>query len=154
MRKLIIALALLTALQLVPAEMRTNPRSDPARSMEARLDVPSQIKSLLKNSCANCHSNETEWPWYSSLAPVSWVVAHDVNRARAAMNFSDWSDRPSAERGFLAAACAGVKSGRMPPSQYRILHPDAVFSPEETTRFCAWTLLEASALRRTAATAQ
>lgn len=147
MRKFLIAIALFTAMQLVPAEMRTNPPTNPTHTIEARLDVPPRIESMLKTSCANCHSNETRWPWYSSIAPVSWLLASDVNRARSAMNLSDWSARPGVERGFLAAACIGVKSQRMPPSNYRLLHPESAIAPEQAAEFCAWTMSQVRALK-------
>ena len=146
MRIFFAAAALFTAMQLVPVEMRTNPHSNPAHTMEARIEVPPHIQTMLKTSCANCHSNETRWPWYSSVAPLSWMLARDVNQARSAMNFSDWTSRPGTAMGLLAASCAGVQSQRMPPANYRPLHREAELTPEEAEAFCAWTTSQTRAI--------
>lgn len=148
MRLFLTAAALFTAMQIAPLDTRSNPYTNPRHTLEARLDVPAPISAMLKNSCANCHSNETRWPWYSSVAPASWAIAHDVNRGRAAMNFSDWTDRPGRARGLLTAACVGVQSRRMPPANYRLLHPDSALTEEQAAEFCSWAASQSQALRQ------
>jgi hypothetical protein len=76
------------------------------------------------------------------------MIANDVNRARAAMNLSDWTDRPGQAKGLLAAGCAGVESQRMPPANYRMLHPEAALTPQQVAQFCAWTAAQTGVLRR------
>lgn len=87
----------------------------------------------------DCHSNETRWPWYSRVAPVSWLVASDVERGRAAMNFSEWSARPEVGASLLYAACEAARSARMPPAPYLILHPEARLSHADVQVLCSWT---------------
>src|SRR6516162_4122750 len=75
---------------------RTNPLSDPAASFEAVAKPSSEVIASLKRACYDCHSNQTVWPWYSNLAPVSWLIASDVKQGRAHLNFSEWT-RPGPE---------------------------------------------------------
>jgi len=70
--------------QLVPVD-RTNP------PVESAVAAPAEVRSILRRSCFNCHSYETEWPWYGYVAPLSWLVAHHVHEAREEMNFSTWN---------------------------------------------------------------
>jgi hypothetical protein len=130
-------------LQLLPAPPRTNPPVSPGRRIESVLDVPPQVSGLIHRVCGNCHSNETRWPWYSHVAPFSWLVGSDVARARSAMNFSDWPSLaegiPGAGAAKLAAACAVLSFDIMPPPRYRFLHPEARPSAAEKQAFCAWT---------------
>src|SRR5688572_8675105 len=77
------AAGLLVALQLVPVE-----RSNPPVAFD--LPSPPQVKTVLERSCYDCHSHETNWPWYAYVAPASWKLAYDVGEARAELNFSTW----------------------------------------------------------------
>jgi Haem-binding domain len=86
-----------------------------------------EVRSLAVSACFDCHSNQTHWPWYSNVAPVSWLIQRDVNEARERLNFSEW-DRP--QEGAEEAAEV-VDEGDMPPSQYTLLHPGARLSSTE-----------------------
>ena len=84
----------------------------------------------MQSSCLDCHSNSTAWPWYSRVAPVSWLVTWDVLQGRQALNFSTWgSGTHSNEIG--AEAIDAIQSGSMPPSQYLLLHRNAALSVQE-----------------------
>ena len=91
---------------------------------EPAWDSPA-TRALVKRACFNCHSNETEWPWYSRIAPASWLVYHDVIKGRSLVNFSDWQGGTGAE--FQRVITAGY----MPPLQYRLAHPEARLTPAE-----------------------
>src|SRR6516164_1536483 len=80
---------LLLAIQLVPVD-HSNPKVDPSHTIYSILTMPADVKAVFERSCKNCHSNETSWPWYSHIAPASWVVVHDVHRGRKLMNLSEW----------------------------------------------------------------
>lgn len=84
-------------------------------------------QQLAKDGCFACHSNQTRWPWYSSLAPISWLTVHDVNSGRSTFNFSRWDKGHPELSEFLDA----ISSGSMPPLQYRILHSEARLSKRE-----------------------
>ena len=81
--------------------------------------------------CKNCHSNETEWPWYGSIAPLSWLVQYDVDRGRSHFNVSEWGRRKN--KGDEAAE--EVREGEMPPLYYLPLHPEAKLADAERREF-------------------
>jgi cytochrome c551/c552 len=88
----------------------------------------SQTRALAKRACFDCHSNETVWPWYSNIAPVSWLVQKDVNEGRDRFNFSDWQNAYLDDLGEFTEA---IEGGGMPPAQYLLLHPNARLSKVE-----------------------
>jgi hypothetical protein len=141
-RVLIAIVAAAGILQLIPTTT-PNPPIIKARAIGAALEIPPNIQKLMDKACASCHSNETVWPWYAKIAPVSFLTSHDVNRGRNAMNFSEWtgpaSRGPAVAIGILAAACGDLQTGRMPLAPYRMMHPEARLSQDEIGQFCRWT---------------
>jgi hypothetical protein len=87
-------------------------------------------RALARQACFDCHSNETEWPAYSRVAPVSWLIQHDVSEGRAALNFSEWQ-RPQEE---ATEAAKEVLEGEMPPRIYRLMHAHARRSAADRDR--------------------
>ncbi len=124
--------ALLLVAQLVPVDT-TNP---PVR---ADVDAPPEVHALLQRACYDCHSNVTVWPWYSRVAPVSWLVAHDVSEGREKLDFSTW-DAYSAvrRRKKLRETAAEVAEGEMPPWYYALVHPEARLSAAERDLLRDW----------------
>jgi mono/diheme cytochrome c family protein len=119
---------------------RTNPPSDRKQEVRAILDVHPQVASAMDRSCGDCHSNRTVWPWYSRVAPVSWLVVSDVNRGRAAVNFSEWSKYNAQEQQkHLEEICSEVSQGEMPALQHTLMHPDAKLIAAEKAAICQWT---------------
>ena len=143
---------ILASMQLLPGPSHTNPRVDARETLEANMPVPAPVSAMLKRACANCHSNETKWPWYTRMAPASWMIAKDVDGGRKAMNFSRWSSqsgrRPELAIATLTAACTDLQTGRMPKWNYRLLHPEAQVSPAEVAQFCTWSQVEIGQLVR------
>jgi hypothetical protein len=117
---------------------RTNPTSDPARSFEA-IEKPSpQVMAVLNRSCTNCHSHQTVWPWYSAIAPASWLVADDVAEGREHLNLSDWARVPVEKRAHkLEEVCEETRKGDMPPRLYLMLHPEAKLSEQDSKLLCS-----------------
>jgi hypothetical protein len=142
---LILATFVIIAVQFTPA-VRSNPPVQRERSFENQLHVTPQVAGILRRACMDCHSNETRWPWYSHIAPVSWAIARDVNRGRQVFNLSEWSTGPGRNPAFaasmLATMCVDARSGRMPRFPYSYAHPDAKLSKTEVANFCAWTQQE------------
>jgi len=139
----------LIVLALLTARVHENPPVDPAATLEARVHVPPHVAATLRRACFDCHSHQTRWPWYSQIPPGVWMVADDVKRARAAMNFSDWPDpmaRVTKAPVLLLAACAGLRSQRMPPERYLMLHPEARVSPAEIDAVCEWSRTQAASI--------
>ena len=122
---------------------RTNPPVDQLQTIHAQLQVTPQVAGMLDRSCQDCHSNTTRWPWYSNLAPVSWLVTDDVNHGRKEMNLSEWGsyDRDS-QRKLLRDMCEQVEDGAMPLGIYTPLHPGSKPSPEDVKALCDWTNAE------------
>ena len=142
------ALLALALLQYTGPE-RTNPAIEHARRLEATASVPGEVQHLLRRACYDCHSDETRWPWYSRVAPISWLVVGDVREARAELNFSRWSEYHRYDRAdLLDKACELAKKGEMPLRAYVWLHPEAKLGPADLEAFCAWTATEAARLTR------
>jgi cytochrome c551/c552 len=116
-------LGLFVIIQLIPYGRA---HSNPPVRMEPQWDSP-QTRELAKRACFDCHSNETVWPWYSSVAPMSWLVQSDVDEARGMMNFSEW-DRPQKK---ADEAAEQIQKGEMPLWFYVPPHPQAKLSAAE-----------------------
>lgn len=133
------AAAVCVAIQFVrPA--RTNPSTDSGEALAAHLAVPQETMRILDRACRDCHSNETRWPWYTEVAPVSWWVIEHVNHGRSHFNYSTWSAYDSARQAaLLDRSCALVKGHDMPLGSYLLMHSSARLSPAEIDRLCQWT---------------
>jgi hypothetical protein len=122
---------------------RTDSRGvKPPPIIDPALRMPAEVQTFVLRSCADCHTNGTRWPWYGRIPPGSWLLNHDVQAARQAMNLSEWSTRNGRTAGSavatLTAACADVESGRMPEGRYLWLHRDARPEKVEVQQFCSW----------------
>lgn len=119
---------------------RTNPPVDPKKEITAHMQVDPAVMVTFAHSCNDCHSNRTEWPWYSKVAPVSWLVAHDVNSGREEMNFSEWGASHEKDPGkLLDKICKEMSEGEMPMATYTLLHPQARLTSTEVQYVCRWT---------------
>ncbi len=116
-------LILLLGIQLVPFGRN---HTNPPVVAEPAWDSP-QTRALFMRACGDCHSNQTAWPWYSNVAPVSWLVARDVNEGREKFNVSMWGQ----QRNKSEDAAESVQNGEMPLWFYSPLHPEAQLSPAE-----------------------
>lgn len=122
---------------------RTNPTVDPDRTMQAHTQMTPQVAAILQRSCSNCHSYKTVWPWYSQVAPASWLVIRDVNEGRGHMNMSDWSQYDAKRASHkLDGICKEVSGGDMPPSYYLIMHSDEKLSDSDKQTLCDWAKAE------------
>lgn len=131
----------IVGIQLVPVD-----RSNPPVSGE--IVAPPEIQRLIERSCFDCHSNQTRWPWYSHVAPVSWLVAQDVEEAREHLNFSSWQSLPADERmDVLEEIGEEVEESEMPLWFYLPLHADAQLDDTARDRLVSWAQREAAALR-------
>jgi hypothetical protein len=131
-RTLFVLILVFIAIQFIPVT-----RSNPA--VTAPFDQPSEVLEIVSRSCFDCHSNETVWPWYSYVAPVSWLVAHDVNEGREHLNFSEWhsymeEDIPVIKKEIWEE----IEEGEMPLGIYLILHSDAKLSEADITVLHDW----------------
>jgi hypothetical protein len=114
-------------------------------------DIPPSVTDVFAHACINCHSEKTTWPWYSQVAPVSWLVEGDVKHAREHLNLSRWDSLEGADQRMLLTAIATVIENReMPPRKYVMLHPEAKLSAEDSIRVIEWTRAERRRLRASA----
>jgi hypothetical protein len=126
---------------------RTNPPVDAGQTVRASAALPSDVETVLRRSCYDCHSSETRWPWYSAVVPMAWGVASDVNEGRAELNFSQWGRYPARKRiALLEKMCDEVREGKMPLPQYLWLHRDARLSEADWKSVCDWSMAEAERL--------
>jgi mono/diheme cytochrome c family protein len=138
-RGTLLFLAFLAVAQFIPIK-RDDPQIDPTRSIYAKEKMPQQVKSVFEGSCANCHSDRTAWPWYSYVAPVSWIIASDVHEARKKMNLSEWADYPANKREEkLEDICEQLTNGDMPDFKYVLVHRAARVTKAQRDAVCQWT---------------
>jgi len=137
LRGFFVVLGCFVLIQLIPYG---HDRVNPAVVKEPVWDNPS-TRALAKRACFDCHSNETAWPWYSRVAPVSWLVYNDVQEGRSRINFSDWRDATGEQ--FKRV----ISGGDMPPAQYRLAHPEARLTPAEKEKLIEGLSLTTAASR-------
>jgi len=115
---LILGIVVVLLIQLIPySRNHTNPPVVEEPNWDSQ-----QTRDLAVRACFDCHSNEVIWPWYSNIAPISWLVQRDADEGRQVLNFSDWRNHPPEEADELGEVIA---EGEMPPSQYLLLHAQA-----------------------------
>ena len=132
----VVFVVIVAAAQLIRPQ-RANPPTDASRTIQAHVGTASGLVVVLDRSCRDCHSNGTVWPWYTQIAPASWLMAQAVREGRKAVNFSEWIEySPEQQRMLLAVSCEDVKSGKM-PGPYTRLRPETRLSTEDVETICA-----------------
>lgn len=131
---LIILFSILIGIQFIPVE-----RDNPPVTQE--IEVPAEVMAIFKEKCWDCHSNETVWPWYSSFAPGSLLVAYDVHEGREELNFSEWDKYDTKKQLHkIEETFEEVEEGKMPIKGYLAVHSEAAITPDELTIIKAWAL--------------
>lgn len=124
-------LIVLALIQFIPVD-RSNP---PVKSREDFVNIhqtPANITSVLKKACYDCHSNQTRYPNYAYVAPISWSIKHHVNEGREHLNLSVWGTYSrELKKGMLENSAADLKQNRMPIPGYMAQHPEARLSEAE-----------------------
>jgi hypothetical protein len=132
----VVLFVVFAAAQLVRPE-RANPATDASREIQAHVGTASGLVAVLDRACRDCHSNGTVWPWYTQIAPVSWLMAYGVTKGRKAVNFSEWAGyQPELQRAMLIASCQDASTGKM-PGAYTLLHPETRLSTQDVETICA-----------------
>lgn len=125
-RTLVVVGGIVVMIQFIPVSRR-NPPIVTALSWDS-----SKTLAIAQRTCFDCHSNETQWPWYSYIAPVSWLITSDVNEGRARFNFSEITDDDS-----VGSLIKRINNNTMPPAKYLRLHPEARLAEAEKKEFIA-----------------
>jgi hypothetical protein len=132
----IVLVVIVAAAQLVRPE-RANPPTDASRTIQAHMGTADNLGPVLDRACRDCHSNGTVWPWYSQVAPLSWLMSYGVTAGRKAVNFSEWSSYPPQQRrALLTASCQDASTGKM-PGPYTLLRPETRLSVRDIETICA-----------------
>ena len=124
----------LLLIQLIRIEVPEPPKATPQDEIQA----PPKIMALLKRSCYDCHSNETKWPWYSEIAPISFEVKTHVKNGRNWLNFSIWNRYDEEKKQKLYKGIVKSIDWKMPPADYMWIHKEARLSPEDRKAIKEW----------------
>ena len=125
-------LVVLFIINLIPFNLSNPPIS-------SDIIAPENVKMILRESCYDCHSNETIWYWYTKYAPVSWLIAHDVNEGREYLNFSTWDNYSVNEkREILHESIEEIQEGEMPMKIYELMHPNSKISEDKLKILTSW----------------
>jgi hypothetical protein len=123
---------------------RTNPPEDPTETIASQTRMPANVTAIFQRACQNCHSDRTQWPWYSAVAPFHWLMTADVYAARQHLNLSTWGRyNPERRTASLIAICEVVASDKMPVWYYKPAHyPSAWLSGSDKKAVCDWIKAE------------
>ncbi len=120
---------------------RSVPQTDPSEDLMAITDPPSEIQALIHDACYDCHSYQTEYPWYSYVQPVSWFLQNHIDEAREHMNFSEWGEYSKDQQQSKFKHSGGmVAKEKMPLKSFKIEHPEARLTDEEIKMLSNWFL--------------
>jgi hypothetical protein len=125
-------IVILVAIQFIPLDTTNLP-------VDSDIPTSPEVKAILRRACYDCHSNETTWPWYSRIAPISWLIARDVREGRAELNFSAWNQYDTQKRvKKLKESWEQIIEGEMPPWFYLPVHRDARLSADDRVVLRQW----------------
>lgn len=126
----------------------SNPPENPGETLEASTQVPPDVDAIFNRSCADCHSNRTAYPWYSQVAPSSWLLSDHVQEGRQELNISVWNTYDTRKKvRKLGAICDEVGKGEMPLSSYLLIHWDAKLREGDAKTICDWSEAEIDRLQ-------
>ena len=131
-------IVLLVLLQFVPVD-KSIPEYDPSKDYFANHQADDNVKKLVMDACYDCHSFQTEYPWYSNIAPVNFFINNHIKEAREQLNFSLWTDYPNKKKHHKLEECyEEIEKGNMPLKSFIWMHPEAKLSPEQTATLVAY----------------
>lgn len=154
MRKLLRTVALVLPTTVVVASLISDARApgNAAAPSLAGAQVPREVRFTIDRACRDCHSEATRYPWYSYIAPVSWLVNRDVKRGRERLNLSKWSEYSVIRRErYLSEIANQLQDGGMPPAIYTFVHREAKLSKADVDAMFEWTQAERARLIRESA---
>lgn len=125
----------------------SNPPVVPSETLAASTVVPADVQMVITRSCGDCHSNETQYPWYSKVTPFNWYLSNHINEGRREMNFSVWNTYPAKKKlRKLEELCEQIEHGEMPLPSYLWIHQDAALTDSDRTLLCDWSKAESTRL--------
>lgn len=137
-RVLLLIVVVLLGIQAIRPN-RTVPEVDPSKDFVAIYPGEPEIEQMFKDACYDCHSYETKYPWYSEIAPLSWILQDHVNHGRGHLNFNEWGNRGKAKRSHaLEEMVEETMDGEMPLKPYANMHPEAQLTAEQRKQLASW----------------
>jgi len=131
-------LVALVAIQFIRPVKNTS-TAEQKRDITKRFNVPADLKHILKTSCYDCHSNNTNYPWYANIQPLSWLLANHIKEGKADLNFNEFSGYSKRRQlSKLKEVANSVKDGSMPLSSYTLLHKDALLDEPKKQLIMDW----------------
>jgi len=128
----VVLLIILVGIQFIPVERRNPP-------VTRDIEPPENITVILRTSCYDCHSNETKWPWYSYIAPLSFLIIDDVEEGRSHLNFSEWNRYDGSQKQkLLEEVIEEIEKEEMPLTTYTFTHPNAKLDPYRISILKDW----------------
>lgn len=141
-------IALIFILQFFQPERNDLP-VDPELDMLSLVSLPEATAELVRQACYDCHSNQTYYPWYSRISPVSWYLKSHIVKGKEELNFSLYGKLNKADKiGFFSDICEVMDAGSMPLQSYQLLHKDARLEQEQREMICQWAEEEALRVMR------
>jgi hypothetical protein len=135
---LLILVGLLLVAQFIPID-RSVPEVDPNADFLKSVEAPTTIANLIEGACYDCHSYESEYPWYAKIAPLSFWIQGHINGGRQHLNFSDWTSYPAKKAAHKLEECyEEVQERHMPMKSFTWLHPEAKLSDEQVSALAQW----------------
>ncbi len=133
-----VVLFVLIGIQFVPVEYE-NPAENSLHTFESTMNPPTEIMSLMKKACYDCHTYQTKWPWYSKIAPVSWLIEHDVTEGRRHLNLSVWANYSVSKKVKKLSEIAGeLNEKNMPMPIYITMHAEADLTDADRKKIANW----------------
>jgi hypothetical protein len=136
---LVVLAILLIVIQFIPSGIPENKPEDEKSITRSGLVSESEL-NLFRKSCFDCHSNQVDFPWYSKLAPSSWLLANHIKEGRSHLNFSEWADYSKRKQaGLIEHISEEVEDGSMPLKSYLLIHRDAKLNSDEISAIKKWS---------------
>jgi len=140
-KKIVLGLLIIVVVMQFFRIDKTNPEVNIADDFIAITNPPEEIATILKTSCYDCHSNESSYPWYSNIAPISWWLKHHLNEGREELNFSEWNTYSEKRKDHkLEELAEEVEEGEMPLNSYTWTHSNANLSVDQKNRLIGWSI--------------
>ncbi|NNC85963.1 MAG: heme-binding domain-containing protein [Bacteroidia bacterium] len=138
-KKILAGIIIVFALIQFKTVDKTNPETDSAQDFLAVNNASIEMENLFKNACYDCHSNVTRYPWYFSVAPISWWTRGHIDHARGNLNFSIWQTYQQKKQDYkLEESIEIINKKWMPPKTYKMMHAEARLSDEEREKMVSW----------------
>jgi len=136
-KTLLLILVILVAIQFIRPEKNTSKINK--NSISTTMQIPEEVKQIIKTSCADCHSNNTKYPWYSEISPISWYLANHVNEGKEHLNFSEWAAyNKDQKKHILKDLDEKLTTHEMPLKSYLIVHKEAVMTKNQYDILLNW----------------